>query len=288
MADAFSDPATIGVAALGIGLIFVMGFVEMRFLRKKMKNRRVRAAKNDSDLPDQAHNAIITTKAIAATLDRQGIQSPEVSSWLEEAELAYGRGNYRVSQDLVRKAKDRLLNLKSAQASKGDLAKLERFSTTASEEITTKELLTKEVAPNLLQSKFSIELAGTALEQARSGGRDVAQATELLEAAKGRFESKDYDGALSMARLSKRAADGQKVEVPAIGPPAPSSAVGAPLACPSCGAAIQSDDTFCRKCGARLEVPSCPSCGASLLSDDAYCRKCGKTVTQGVPSPNKP
>jgi predicted RNA-binding Zn-ribbon protein involved in translation (DUF1610 family) len=284
MADAFSDPATIGVAALGIGMIFVMGYVEMRFLRKKMKNRRVRAAKSDSDLPDQAHNAIITTKAIAATLDRQGIRSPEVGAWLEEAEVAYQRGNYRVSQDLVRKAKDRLMNLKSAQTSKGDLAKLEQLSTAGGDEITTKELLTKEVVPNLLQSKFSIELAGSALEQARSGGRDVTQATELLEAAKGRFESKDYDGALSMARLSKRAADGQKVEIPAKGLPAPSSTMGATQPCPSCGAAVQSDDTFCRKCGARIETPSCPSCGASLLSDDAYCRKCGKTVSQEVPS----
>lgn len=284
MADAFSDPATIGVAALGIALIFVMGFVEMRFLRKKMKNRRVRAAKNDSDLPDQAHNAIITTKAIAATLDRQGIRSPEVGSWLEEAELAYGRGNYRVSQDLVRKAKDRLLNIKSAQAAKGDLAKLEQLSTEADEEITTKERLQKEVVPNLLQSKFSIELAGSAVEQARSGSRDLTQATELLEAAKGRFESKDYDGALTMARLSKRAADGQKVEMPAKGPSAPSSAVGTTQACPACGAAVQSDDTFCPKCGARLEASSCSSCGASLLSDDAYCRKCGKPVSQGIPS----
>jgi hypothetical protein len=284
MADAFADPATIGVAALGIGLIFVMGFVEMRFLRKKMKNRRVRAAKDDSDLPDQTHNSIISTKAIAATLDRQGIRSPEVGAWLEEADLAYKRGNYRVSQDLVRKAKDRLMNLKSAQASKGDLAKLEQLSTAGGEEITTKELLQKEVVPNLLQSKFSIELAGSAVEQARSGGRDVTQATELLEAAKGRFESKDYDGALSMARLSKRAADGQKVEVPAMGPRAPSSAVGSTQPCPSCGAAVQPDDTFCRKCGARIEIPSCPSCGAGLLADDAYCRKCGKPVSQGVPS----
>jgi predicted RNA-binding Zn-ribbon protein involved in translation (DUF1610 family) len=285
MADAWSDPATIGVAALGIGLIFVMGYAEMRFLRKKMKNRRIRAVKNDSELPDQAHNGIITTKAIAATLDRQGIRSPEVGAWLDEAELAYQRGNYRVTQDLVRKAKDRLMNLKSAQASKGDVGKLEQLSTVGSEEITTKELLTKEVVPNLLQSKFSIEVAGTALEQARSGGRDVTQAAELLQAAKGRFDSKDYDGALTMARLSKRAADGQKVEVPARGPPTPSSAVRVTQACPTCGAAIQSDDTFCRKCGARLEVPSCPSCGASLLTDDAYCRKCGRPVTQGVPSP---
>jgi predicted RNA-binding Zn-ribbon protein involved in translation (DUF1610 family) len=285
MADALSDPATIGVAALGIGLIFVMGYAEMRFLRKKMKNRRIRAVKNDSELPDQAHNAIITTKAIAATLDQQGIRSPEVGAWLDEAELAYNRGNYRVTQDLVRKAKDRLMNLKSTQASKGDVAKLEQLSTVGGEEITTKELLTKEVVPNLLQSKFSIEVAGTALEQARSGGRDVTQAAELLEAAKGRFDSKDYDGALTMARLSKRAADGQKVEVPARGPPTPSSAVRVPQACPTCGAAIQSDDTFCRKCGARLEVPSCPSCGASLLTDDAYCRKCGRPVSRGVPSP---
>src|SRR5213083_115139 len=200
MADPLTDPVIITVVIAGVALAIVVAYFEMKFIHKKMKNRRVRAAKQDSNLPDEAHNAIVTAKAIAATLERQGVRSHEVTSWIQEAETAYQRGNYRVTKDLIGKAKERLLALKSVQASKGDIAKLEQLSTVGgSDEVTTKEILTKEVPPNFPQSKFSILVAGSAIEQARSSGRDVVQATELLEAAKGRFDAKDYDGALTMA-----------------------------------------------------------------------------------------
>jgi len=281
MADPFTDPVVITVVLAGVALAIAAAYFEMKFIHKKMKNRRVRAAKQDSNLADDAHNAVVTTKAIAATLERQGVRSNEVTSWIHEAEMAYERGNYRVTKDLVGKAKERLLALKSAQVSKGDIAKLEQLSTVGGgEEVTTKEILTKEVPPNLPQSKFSIEVAGSAIEQARSSGRDVVQATELLEAAKGRFDAKDYDGALTMARLSTRSAEGKKVEMPA--PPskrAPTTAIVPDRACPSCGASLRSDDAFCRKCGTRLVASSCASCGASLLADDSFCPKCGTPIS---------
>ena len=282
MADAITDPVTVAVVLAVVSIVIAVAFFEMRFLRKRMKNRRIRAAKDDSALPDQAHNSVTTTKAIYASLSRQGIQSPEVSGWLREAEMAYERRNFRVTLELTTKAKDRLLTLKSAQASRGDLAKLETLPTPGGgEEITTKELLQKEVPPNLLQSKFSIELAETAIGQGRHVGRDIGQATELLETARSRFEAKDYDSALRVARLSKRSADGQKVEVPAKVPAAvPVPAVSPPIECQSCGASLRSDDAFCRKCGARVGPSDCVSCGASLLADDAFCRKCGTPVSR--------
>jgi RNA polymerase subunit RPABC4/transcription elongation factor Spt4 len=280
MADPLTDPVTIALVLAGIALVIAVAYFEMRFLHKRMKDRRVRAAKQDSNLPDEAHNAMVTAKAIAATLERQGIRSAEVNSWLREAQMAYGRGNYRVTKDLVGKAKERLLVLKSAQASKGDIAKLEQLSTVGGDDVTTKEILQKEVPPNLPQSKFSIELAGSAIEQARSAGRDVGQATELFEAAKGRFDAKDYDGALTMARLSNRAAEGKKVEVPAVPLTRPPKATNDSVrACPTCGASLRPDDAFCRKCGARLVSLACASCGASLLADDSFCPKCGAAVS---------
>ena len=281
MADAITDPVTVAVVLAVVVIVIAVAFFEMRFLRKQMKNRRVRAARRDSDLQDEAHNAVVTTKAISATLERQGVRSPEVGAWIREAELAYERRNYRVTMEITSKAKTRLLALKSAQTSKGDLAKLETLSTVGDDVVTTKELLTKEIAPNLLQSKFSIELAETAIGQAQGAGRDVSQATELLEAARGKFGAKDYDTALSVARLSKRAAEGHKVEVPVVAPPAaPKSSAPSTSNCPSCGASIHSDDTFCRKCGTRLGPSACTSCGTSLLSDDAFCRKCGTPVSR--------
>ena len=285
MADPVTDPTTIAVVLVGVALVIAVGFFEMRFLRKKMKTRRVRAAKKDSELPDEAHNAVVTTKAIASTLERQGVRSAEVNEWIREAETASARGNYRVAKDLAGKAKDRLLVLKSEQASKGELAKLEQLSTVGGDQITTKERLQKEIAPNMPQSKFSIDLAESALEAARVGGRDVAQATELFNAAKVRFEAKDYDGALTMARLSKRASEGKNVEIPApksaaAAPVAPAATTADEFSCPTCGASLREDDVFCRKCGTRLEPPSCGSCGASLLADDEFCAKCGARVSR--------
>ena len=277
MAD---DAVTVAVVLLLVSL-GIATFLETRYLRKKMKNRRVRTAKRDDELQDNAHNAIITTKAIVSSLQRQGIRSEEAEAWMQEAQTANARHNYRVAMDLTAKAKDRLLALKAAQASKGDLAKLDRFSGGGStDEMTTKEMLQKEIPPNMLQSKFSIEVAGTAVEQGRLSGRDVSQATQLLESAKTRFDAKDYASALTIARQSKRAAAGEKVDV-SITPAAPQSPPQpSGRECPTCGASLAEDDMFCRKCGARLAPAACSSCGASLLSDDAYCPKCGTSVPQ--------
>src|SRR3989442_11871066 len=98
-------------------------FLETCSLRRKMENRRVRTAKRDEEVKDESHNAIVTTKAILTSLERQGIRSEEATGWLREAEMAKGRRNYRVAIELTGKAKARLLSLKSAQAAKGDLAK---------------------------------------------------------------------------------------------------------------------------------------------------------------------
>jgi len=275
-----ADDVTVAVILVLVA-IGAATFLETRFLRRKMKNRRVRTAKRDEEVQDEAHNAIVTTKAIMTSLERQGIRSEESAGWLREAGIANARRNFRVAVELTGKAKARLLSLKSAQAAKGDLVKLDSLSSSGSTtEMTTKEVLQKDVPPNLLQSKFSIGVAETALEQGRVAGRDTAQGTQLLEAAKARFDAKDYAGALSIARLSKRAANGEVVDasipVPVATPQATTS-VGP--TCSSCGSALQPDDVFCRKCGTRLVSSACASCGASLLPDDAFCRKCGTPVS---------
>ena len=279
MADPATDQVTVAVILFAVALA-VFTFFELRFLRKRMKNRRVRTAKRDEELSDEAHNTIVTTKAILTALERQGIRSEESASWLREAETAAARRNYRVAIDLTAKAKGRLLALKSAQASKGDLAKLDRLPrSSSSEEITTKEIIQKEFPPNLMQSKFSIEVATTAIDAAGVAGRDVGQATQLLDAAKTRFDAKDYTGSLGLARQSKRAAEGESVDVVTAlaTPPTPQNAT---TACTNCGAVLQGDDAFCRKCGTRLVASACASCGASLLADDAFCRKCGARVSR--------
>ncbi|HKZ23763.1 MAG TPA: zinc ribbon domain-containing protein [Thermoplasmata archaeon] len=275
MADPVTDQIIIAVVLFAVAM-GILAFFEIRFLRKRMKGRRKRLGKRDDELADQAHNAVTTTKAILSAMDRQGVRSGDASSMLREADMALARHNYRVVIDLTSKTRDRLMSAKAAQATRGDLAKLEQVATVGgSTDVTTKERIQKEFPPNLLQSKFSIELAGTAIETARTAGRGTDVATQLLDSAKARFDSQDYDGALRFARQSKRSADGEAIELPpAVAPAAPSMPAG-DQSCPSCGASIRPDDAFCRKCGTRLGPGVCASCGAELLADDGFCRKCG-------------
>ena len=266
------------------GLILVMAvimYLELRYLRKSARARRARGASRSDLLPDEAHNALSTTRAILAALERTGLRSDEATALMDEARVAYERRNYRVAIDLTKKARDRLMALKSAESAKGDLVKLEAApSGDAADEATTKERLQKEYPGNLAPAKFALGVAEGSLEEARSSGRDVRQAETLLLQAKDRFEAQDYDGALSRARLAQRAAEGRAVEraPPVPAPVAPKAVPLSEIQCSECGAPLNGGDAFCRKCGAKIAPLACPTCGADLLPDDLFCRKCGTRI----------
>ncbi len=283
---------------ISVVLVFVMVAVvwlELRFLRQKSKARKARVDRRPEELQDEAHNALITTRAIASALtERSAIKSDEVDNLLRESQMAYSRRNYRVSLDLSTRAKDRLAALRSENAVQGDLAKVTAEPPPAAddEEPTTKEILQKEYPPNLIQSKFAIAVAESAIVEGQSNGRDIVQAQALVVSAKSRFDAQDYSGALSIARQAEKSARGEPVTIsvpsappqPSPGPTAaiPSAAkpaaVAVGTACGSCGAPMKPGDTFCRKCGAQVVQPNCPTCGADLLPDDAFCRKCGTRI----------
>ncbi len=290
-----ADMTTNVIVVVLVIVMIVVTWLELRILRRKSKARRQRLASRPEELRDEAHNALVTTRAIASTLsERGGIRSDEVESLLREAQMAYNRRNYRVALDVTKRAKDRLVSLRSDQAAHGDLAKLEAApSGSGSEEPTTKELLQKEYPPNLAQSRFAISLAEASIESGAASGRDVGQARALLASARSRYEAQDYSAALSVARQADKSAKGEPVVVAMPASPAPSApvvaaasapetpkpaAVAPGTVCPSCGAPMKPDDAFCRKCGTRVVLTSCPKCGASLLADDAFCRKCGTRI----------
>jgi len=273
---AVTDQILLAVVLVIVAVV-VIAFVELKYLRKKMHNRRGQASKRLDDLPDNAYNALVTAKAILGSMARGGIHSEEATSMLREAQVAYDRRNYRVTLDLTSKAKERLLVLKAKHASQGDIAKLESLAPSAEPVATTKEFLTKEFPPNLIQSKFSMEVANAYIEEGRAAGRDVSQAVQLLDTARSRFDSKDYDGALATARLAERSARGEVIELKVAAPP--TSSVATPdLSCARCGASLSADDAFCRKCGTRVTPLACASCGATLAADDTFCGKCGNPV----------
>ena len=288
-----ADPTTTAVAVILVFVMIAVTWLELRVLRRKSRARRDRSARLPEEMQDEAHNALITTRAIASTLsERSGVQSEEVDSWLREAQMAYNRRNYRVALDLTQRARERLVSLKGAQSAQGDAAKLESLASgSASDEPTTKEVLQKQFPPNLIPSRFAISVAEASVEQAVASGRDVTTAQTLLAAARSRFEAQDYGSALSVARQAEKSAKGEAVSVPV--PPEPEAVASAEAAtspsaprpeapavvlgsvCPSCGTPMKPDDAFCRKCGTRVVLTKCPSCGAPLLPDDAFCRKCG-------------
>ncbi len=284
-----ADTTTTTVAVVLVFVMIAVVWLELRVLRKKSKARRQRTGRHSEQLQDEAHNALVTTRAIAATLaERSGIHSDDVDATIREAQMAYDRKNYRVSVDLTSKAKDRLVALKAAHAAQGDVAKLQAAaSNPEAEEPTTKEVLQKQYPPNLVQSRFAISVAEASIEEGAAAGRDVSAARSLLTAARSRFDAEDYGSALSVARQAEKSAKGEPVTGPApsaAASPAPSLPPSAPPppaavpsggACPACGAPMKPGDSFCRKCGTRAVLTNCPSCGASLLADDAFCRKCG-------------
>ena len=288
-----ADSTTTTIAVVLVFVMIAVTWLELRYLRRRSKARRSRTTRRPEELQDEAHNALITTRAIASALaERGGIRSDEVDSMLREAQMAYDRRNYRVAADLTTKIKERLVSLRGAQAAQGDAAKLDVLSSgLASDEPTTKEVLQKQYPPNLIQSRFAISVAETSIDEGAAAGRDVAAARSLLGTARSRFDAEDYNSALSIARQAEKSAKGEAVAVltPAVpteespvGPPStpvvvhpPNLAVPLGSVCPSCGAPMKPDDVFCRKCGTRAVLTNCPTCNTPLLADDVFCRKCG-------------
>jgi hypothetical protein len=282
-----------------VTLLFVMiavTWLELRYMRRRSKNRKQRSAARPDQLQDETHNALVTTRAIATTMaERGGVRSDDVDSLLREAQMAYNRRNYRVALDLTKQIKDRLASLRGEQTTQGNRTQLDAMPPdSGSDEPTTKELLQKEYPPNLVQSKFAMSVAEASIETGAASGRDVVQARTLLGSAKTRFDANDYSGALSVARQAEKSAKGEVVTAsippasslpmsapssPSVDlPRPPSAAVSVGSVCPSCGAPMKPDDAFCRKCGTRVVLTDCPNCGASLLADDAFCRKCGARI----------
>lgn len=267
-----------GNTLLIVGMLFALAallFVELRFLRKRRQKKVTEA-----DLPDRAHNALLTTKAIRDTLARGGVRNAEAEEALREGDVAYRDRHHRVAIELADKAKSLLRTAKLRHEKRGDISKIEEIASTkpaSAEEVTEKERLMKELPKNYMSSKFSMGLAADDIAAAKARGQDASAAERLLADAQASFDRQDYEGALAQAVRARRSFES--------GAPGTSEAVVSPPAaatrtCASCGAPLAVDDTFCRKCGVKVQGPrTCPSCGTEVVQGDAFCRKCGASVS---------
>lgn len=284
-----------GFLEAALVLAFVGGMSALLWYELKiLRARRLKLAERD-DLPEQAHNALVTTRAIRDTLGAGGVTSADADILLLRAESASERGAHRQVIELCGEARGILVSLKARQQREGDLARLQALHGSA--EKTTKERLAEESPPHYLQAKFTLNLARDAIALARAKEYPTAAAESALTAAQAEFDSGRYEAALRSALQAKRLAEealppGVTVQVEsgatAVPPPAaprtpvePAPAAPAPApatagACPQCGAPVRADDDFCRRCGTRLaHARACASCGTPIQPDDAFCRKCG-------------
>lgn len=281
-----ADSSTILIGALALGMVIVI-FAEVLWIRNRRMKKRlasgVTGGKGKSSLRDEAHNALITGRAIARTLERGGGPMPGTWSQLEEAQLAYDRGNHRVCIDLVDRAKESMKAERLAMEKRGDLAKLESsVSPPSKDEVLTKEFIAKELPENFIQAKFSLNLARENLEECRNKAMDTEAAALVLQDAEQAFESKDYTTALKLAVRCKNLLGDAESGLKTIPPEEEVIEITEEqlkFRCQGCGELLMEGDSFCRKCGAKVpKAVECEKCNKEAEMDDKFCRGCGSEL----------
>ncbi len=265
--------------------VFVIVIIaEILWLRKRRLERGMgtgrRTKKSKSTLRDEAHNALITGRAIARTLERSGASMPGTWGELEEAQLAFDRGNYRVCIEIVDRAKESMKAERLAREKKGDLAKLESSPPPSGKgEMLTKEFIAKELPENFMQAKFSLNLAKDQIEDCRKRAIDTEAAALVLRDAEKAFDGKDYATALKLAIRCKNLlgdAEGGLETIPPEEEVIEITEEQLKNRCQGCGELFKEGDSFCRKCGAKIpKAAECEECGKVADIDDKFCRGCG-------------
>ncbi len=220
--------------------VVVILYMVIRILLKvrkgsSSKNRRepkVLAAISPTPNSDDIFNKIMTTRRIASDLKRRGIDISKAESLINEANKYYDQGLEKKAKLTIEEAKELLLKSKDEWDKKTgfgvmptaptieahhppkdlvDLTEEKKISPKGDLKSKEEDLdLSKPVdkkPDNYLPSKFTISLAGTAVDNASTSGLDVSQAQRLLVEAKACFDREDYDEAFKLALSCKREAE---------------------------------------------------------------------------------
>jgi hypothetical protein len=268
------DPLRAAVLVAMVVVLLAVAFLEIRMIRRRRTKKEEKG-----ELPDRAHNALLSAKAIAEAVARGGVRSAEADELIREADVAYRNRNYRVAMEVAERAKGVLRAQKARYQAKGDLTKVEAPAavSAAEDEVTTKEKITKELPPNFVQSKFSMNVAREEIDAAKGRGQDVTAAERFMQDAQVAFDNQEYGAALAHTVRARRSLGTTETPPAPAGPATvvpPTAAKTRP--CTSCGADVAADDEFCRTCGVKVpKAKACPACGTEVARDDAFCRKCG-------------
>jgi predicted RNA-binding Zn-ribbon protein involved in translation (DUF1610 family) len=259
------------IIAILIALLCLILFLEWKFMRSRFKRK-----KKGSDLLDRAYNDVRTTENILNMLKRDGIDTSAAQPYLTEAKAALSRQDHHSCIEYAEKAK---FTLKKAKTQ----ANLKPFWDEPSDERGIEKAKGEEVSPdsnlqeNYMQSKFTISLAEDTIQTASKKGKDISKAQEFLKLSTEAFENGVYSEALKLALRSKKCAEGLEEEGGII--ELSVSSESDEYKCPNCGESINTNDIFCRKCGAKIERElSCPNCGESINTNDIFCGKCGEKI----------
>ncbi len=289
------------VAILASIMIFVI-FFEMRYMRDKAKVVRHAAQKKD-----EAYNAVLTTRSVINVMQRQGAETRTAQSMVGAAKQAMEQGDYDRCMELCEKARDEMItpSRKTSEHAEGhedDAVEKERFEKVAESILAAKDRtsatdsykgskLSVDSDGNFMSAKFEINTAKSDIRKAVESGLNTSDAQNLMTEAEAAFVVGSYTKALSLAVRARKAVSaeaeretiplraGDEPEEPEAEPTPEEMSIRTSWECGQCRAPLGADDTFCHKCGARVERErDCGSCGTKARPEDSFCRKCGSKL----------
>jgi hypothetical protein len=278
-----SEEALIYIGALGVALVIVV-YIELRIIRKRRSNDF-----DEEIAQDTAYNHILAAKAASESLSRQGKDTSRADALLMRAEVEFRSGDFMKADDTVKTARE------SLSQSQDKLLSMPAAEPDDETEVAQPESVhaVKKLPKDYLEAKFMISKAAADVETAQKEGREVVEATKLLDGAREAFAADDYTLALKKS-INAQKWIGQKVpDAEPEGPPNETVIAEKPHymakmaegKC-ACGNGLSPDDNFCRRCGAKVPKPyDCPQCAERVEPEDQFCRHCGKTLKETTPCP---
>ncbi len=274
--------ATTVIIIVILVVLAVAVYYEVRFIRSRRKKGP------DMTSIDDTYNQIITTRAVSQNLKRKGNDTKDADMLIIEAEAAYDRGNYAAARNSIDRAKIALEHTKLRPNAIEEEPKhpiqepaFERSTPDEPDIMPSYEVpfQAAKLPKDYVESKFMITSTRDEAARLRAEGNDVSLVESNLEQAQLLFDQEKYTESLRFGLKAKHA-----LEEPVKPAPRPAAEERVPVKppekkveyCKKCNALIDEGDTFCRRCGTKVErIPRCPSCGTEVASDDVFCRKCG-------------